>query len=349
MEFKSLAESCRHCFRAGNASARDFPVNTLNWPHFLQLARRHRVQGLASKGISIFVQDPPAEILRPLNEDAMAVVGQNLRMLSECAGLKGDFKDAGLPLLFLKGLTLAALVYREPMLKMAWDIDVLIAPGDLQEAARLLRKRGYDPTVPDSPQLNAWHERHKESIWRQAETGIHLELHTRLADNPHLIAGVGVWSPAQQIEVAAGIELPTLATEELFAYLSVHGASSAWFRLKWISDFAALIAAFSPSDFERLYERAQEIEAGRAPAQALLVADKLFDLQLPPDLRKRIDSDPANRALAWVAIRQVLEVREPTERPLGTATIHLSQGAMLPGLRFATDEYVRQLRDMLSR
>ena len=67
-------------------------------------------------------------------------------------------------------------------------------------------------------------------------------LHTRVADHPDLLSQVGIDSPIQIVTVAKHIALPTLARDELFAYLTVHGASSAWFRLKWITDLAALLA-----------------------------------------------------------------------------------------------------------
>jgi len=76
--------------------------------------------------------------------------------------------------------------------------------------------------------------------------------------------------------VAPGIRLPTLARDEQFAYLCVHGASSAWFRLKWISDLAGVLHGQSGEMIERLFERSQALGAERAAGQALLLADRLF-------------------------------------------------------------------------
>ena len=115
----------------------------------------------------------------------------------------------------------------------------------------------------------------KEWPWVGSD-GIVLDLHVRLADNPALLPVIGARSPTQDVEVSPGITLPTFQNEELFAYLCVHGASSAWFRLKWISDFAALASRFEPAELDRLYQRSQELGAGRAAGQALLLADRLF-------------------------------------------------------------------------
>jgi hypothetical protein len=251
-------------------------------------------------------------------------------------------------LLFLKGLTVAALAYRSPMLKMGWDIDVLIDPSDLQRAARLLSGCGFSLRLPaELADLRSWHSTSKESVWRHPD-GIHVELHTRLADNEALIPSLNVHSPTQPVEVSARVTLHTLAADQLFAYLCVHGASSLWFRLKWISDLAGLIDGRSAHELEQLYARSQELGAGRAAGQALLLADRLFGTLGDSPLRNRLTADVAVRRLAAAAFRQVAgraEPREPTAIPLGTWRIHWTQLLLLPGARFALGEVARQLRD----
>ena len=103
-----------------------------------------------------------------------------------------------------------------------------------------------------------------------------VDLHVAAADNPMLIPGITAYSPTQEVDIGNGIRLKTLARDELVAYLAVHGASSLWFRLKWIADFAALVDGSSGMEFRRLYMRSQELGAGRAAGQALLLADRLF-------------------------------------------------------------------------
>ena len=57
--------------------------------------------------------------------------------------MRDDFASAGVALLFLKGLTVGKLAYGNAMLKMGWDIDLLVDPDQLVEAAGLLEARGY--------------------------------------------------------------------------------------------------------------------------------------------------------------------------------------------------------------
>lgn len=323
----------------------------LNWTRFAQLARYHRVQGLVWNVLAQQQSDVPDEARDALSSAARSIAATNLGIASECAELREDFERSGIPLLFLKGLTVGALAYRSPMLKMGWDIDLLIDPADLAAATDLLTRRGYSLRLPSAPgQLHSWHARSKESVWIR-DGCLHVELHTRLADNRGLIPGLDVHSQRQMVEVASDIMLRTLAGDELFAYLSVHGASSAWFRLKWISDFAALVHGRNAEEILHLYARSQELGAGRAAGQALLLADALFNvLRGTPALRNQLRSDRATLLLSRAALRMLTKgSREPTEQPFGTLTIHWTQLLLQPGPGYMLSEFRRQLGSALFR
>jgi hypothetical protein len=343
-ELELTLDCCRWTFAGGNdvsvAGRRD-----LDWPRFLRVVQRHRVQALvwnALKGHNM-----PGPVAEALATDSASIGIANLRAALESKELLASFERAAIPLIFVKGLTVGALAYANPMLKMGWDIDLLVNDNDVVRAADLLRERGYERMAPARGDLRSWHKQRKESVWTRASHDVHVELHSRLSDNPRLLPGLGPDCPRQVVEVSPGIALPTLAKDELFAYLAVHGASSAWFRLKWITDFAALLHRESADEIERLYDRSQQLGAGRAAAQALLLAERIYAIGIGDGLRGRLCADPVNRWLVSVAEGQLKALREPTERFLGTTSIHLSQLFLLPGWRFKASESARQLKDIV--
>lgn len=322
-------------------------AEAVDWPHFLATCRRHRIQGLAWRGVGRLGLLPPAAIAGQLESDAIRIATDAMRSAGICANLLGECERAGIDLLFAKGLTLSRLAYGDAFVKMSHDIDILVRQADVARAGAVLIGMGYVQAVPRHRRLVAWHRVHKESVWtRQGAPTI--ELHSRLADNRRLIPGIGLDSPTQLVEVASGIALPTLAEDELLAYLAVHGASSAWFRLKWIADFAALLPADNPAEIDRLMRVARDLGAGRAMDVALLLANQLLGITLGAEA-KRLSATPACRLLANASLRQLLAEREPTERFLGTASIHWSQFLLMPGARFAVGEVLRQTRSVLTR
>jgi hypothetical protein len=349
-ELDLLAQCCRWNFRGGDRRE-VAPLNGVDWSRVLRHARFHRVQGLAWRALSAF-DGCPTDIADALSADACRIAAANLEAAAECRRLLGRFTAAEIPLVFLKGLTLGALAYGSPDAKSSIDIDLLIRPEDLVESAGLLRELGYEAVIPGAgAALVRWHRLRKESVWARRRLRTAVDLHTRLADNPRLILGVDVNSPRQLINIGNKIALPTLAPQELFAYVAVHGAWSAWFRLKWISDFAGFLSSLMPAQIMRFYVRATNIGAGRATGQALLLSETLFGaLEQLPALRDELHADRPVRRLHAAALKRVAGSKdpvEPTSKPLGTLAIHLTEFMLHPGARFKFSELLRQVRVIL--
>jgi hypothetical protein len=349
-EFELVAACCR---RPADAAA-DARIASLaaaaDWPRVAAIARRHRVEGLVWDGLRRAAVAPPPEEAAALKAAAARIARQNLLLAAESLRLHRLFAAAGIDLLFVKGLTLGARAWGAIGVKMGWDIDVLVDGERVGEAAALLEREAYRLAIPDGPlareKLGLWHAHWKESVWVGATSGITVELHTALADNPVLLDGVGLASPRQQVAVAGGGALPTLADEPLFAYLAVHGASSAWFRLKWIADVGALLAPLAAEEVERLYRAAAALGAGRAAGLALLLCRRLFGTAVPPPLLAALRRDRATRWMLILSLRKLAgraEARELETTRFGTGTIHLLQLGLSKGVRYKVAELRRQL------
>ena len=345
-ELQLLIESCQANFtqRRGRSLA-GHRVN-LDWPRFWALAQRHRVEGLAWHGLRSLDTKLPEEFAVPLMAAARGIAEHGLRAAFECERLREHFGSREVPLLFLKGLAVGHLAYGDAFRKASSDIDLLVRADDIGHAGFRLRELGYKavgPECSDDDTIERWHLGSKESTWVNSDETLCLELHSALTDHQDLIGGIGIDSPLQTVTVMPGITLATLANDELFAYLCVHGASSAWFRLKWIADLAGLLDGSSEAELAQMLAQAQSLGAGRSADQALLLACYLFPL-LPVDA-------PLSRALrrkpiaTWLARRSLAQLLapEPTKRRLGTFTIHLTQLVLAPGLKSSWHEFRRQI------
>lgn len=307
------------------------------------LARRHRVEGLVWRTLTRAGVIPLGA--QPIGEEARRIAAEGLRMALESGRVHQLFSRASLPHLFVKGQTLGMLAWGDPLVKRQLDIDLLVLPGAIGKAARLLETLGYVQQVPD-PSVDPadWHRSRKESQWR-SDDGFLLDLHSRLGDHPGLIPSATATVTPQMVELPGGIVLPTLPERLLLPYLAVHGASSAWFRLKWVADFAALVARTAPDTLADMAERAPRLGAGRALAAALVLANRLFGTPLPDTL----EADRATLKLVALAEQAIAEEAEPTERRFGTVPMHRSQLLLVPGSHYFLSEFTRKLGHLLIR
>jgi hypothetical protein len=347
-EFALVAACCRWPpSPARDTAVRAAAAASPDWGALAATARRHRVEGLVHDGLRKAGIEPPPAIAADLAGAAAAIARENLHFAAEAARLDRSFTEAGIACLFLKGVTLNRLAYGTLALKKAIDIDMVVDPARYEAAIEAVEAAGYRCIQPGSDparaQILAWAKRTKHSIWSKGT--IVLELHTAFVDSAAMLEGVGIDSPRQRVEVGGGIALPTLARDELFAYLCVHGATHAWSRLKWLADLAAL-AARDPRAIEPVYRRSIALGAGRSGGQALLLARGLLGLELPAALAAELEGDAAIRYLARVALEAMVGGggRELDEMVLGTAAIHLSHLRLKKGMRFKLHELRRKLR-----
>jgi hypothetical protein len=308
------------------------------------IAARHRIEAIVADGLRRIGHPIPPALADAPSDSAR----DHLRAIANCARLNIGLAAQGIDHLFVKGASLAAMAWPNPALKMSADIDLLVAPGDVEPAADLIERLGFRPFEPSRrSSLSRWHRRRKESLWVRGD-GMQVDLHTALTDHPALLAGPIMGAPRQQVTVTDGVSLPTLNDELLYAYLCVHGAWSSWFRLKWLADLAAFLARRS-RPIAHLHAAAASRGAGRASAQALLLIDRLFGLDDPDQHLNRLASDPSHIRLRDRALVELLEPLEPLDRRFGTLRLRLAQLQLLPGTAPRLREAARQIWDVLDR
>jgi hypothetical protein len=341
-EFRFLAACCRW----PRSEAADAELQRLaagvDWDTYVAYAMRHRVEGLAHHALrSAGIAGAGAATGR-VAQAAGEIARDNLASAAEAFRLHRLLGEAGLPHLFVKGTTLARLAYGGLALKRSLDIDVLVRADDYAAACGLLARAGYRCIHPGALPLERI-LRHaageKDSVWRHPETRIVVELHQRLTNNPVMLPSVTARSPAQDVEIAPGMVLPTLGEEPLFAYLCVHGALSGWSRLKWAADIAALLSSNSPDETERLYRSAVAIAPGRSAGQALLLCNRLFATPLSEGLAAELRADRILLRLEAAALATMLlggPHSQLRKQRFGTARVHLATLFLRPSWRLSS-------------
>lgn len=324
---------------ARDAAVRDAVAAPLDWDLLGRIVARHRVEGLVHDGLRRAGVSPPPAVAAALAGAARGIAQENLRFAAASVRLSAALDAAAVPHLFVKGVTLGVLAYGSLGHKKSWDIDLAVEPGAYARACAVLADAGYAPVEHEGEVAN------KHSEWADAAR-VTVELHASLVDNALIMPGLSVLGPRQEVAVAGGATLPTLAGDELFAYLCVHGGAHAWSRLKWLADVAALIAPADEAEVARLYARSQAMGAGRSVGQALLLCADLFGRELPPKLEASLRGDPIVRALVRAARGSMTRGGADVELDsmvLGTVPIHATHFFLQRGWRYKWLEARRKL------
>ena len=310
----------------------------LDWDRFLRVVVRHRVVGLVHDGLTRARPEVPPAIAREIGAQAAALVRQNLAQAVEGLRLQRLFAEADLPVVFVKGTPLAILAYGDLGLRHGRDLDLVVHPESTLAAAALLESSGYRRSEPpasfNEAQTRMWLLRCKELRYVHEERWLVVELHSRLFDNPRLMANISVTDPLRIVGVTEGFGLQTFGEGDLFAYLCAHGAFHCWFRLKWLADIGALLTRQPEDGVERLYRAADARGVGRSAAQAILLCRQLLGMTLPDQLVTALHKNTAVRWLEAIAMQAITADLEPTEQPFGTTWNNLSLFLLKPDWRY---------------
>lgn len=322
----------------------------LDWPRFVRVAKRHQVVGLVHDGLTRVRPTVPPQIVGEIGALAAALVRENLALAAEAVRLQRLFDDANLPVLFVKGPSLAAVAFGNLGLRSGKDIDLLVPHETLWAARALVTHAGYyrfDPP-PDisEAKLHLLMALRKDFGFIHQATGLRIELHWRLFLNPHAMDAASLMGSSRLVPLTATMELRTLGEEDLFVYLCVHGALHWWKQLKWLADINALLATAPEAGVERLIRAAEARGAGRAAAQAILLCQRIFGTHLSARLMATISKGPTIRwleATAMSAMSASESERVPQEARFGTTRGSLSTFLLSRSWRYRLVELKNQL------
>ncbi|HEX4410992.1 MAG TPA: nucleotidyltransferase family protein [Xanthobacteraceae bacterium] len=298
--FELIAACCQWPpSQSRNAAIRAAAGRVTDWDDFLSALKRQRVAGLVHSALLLAEAPYPTAIASTLARRARSITQRSLILMAETLRLQALFEAAYIPVLALKGVALAQLAYGSVLAKEGRDIDLLVPPEYAEASLQLLEDEGYALSSP-TRFLNGAQRRNlitygKEIELRRKGPDLLVELQWRTANNPQLLQGIDARSSTQTVKLPDG-SVRTLAPDDLFAYLSVHGAQHSWSRLKWLADVNALAAA-EGTDLEHLYRHAERAGAGICAGQTLLLCKRILALPLPSTLADKLLQDKRVRRL----------------------------------------------------
>lgn len=267
-----------------HTAAEDDPIRDLSaqdWAMIDGFAAQHRLRPMLQhlQNQQTLPWSLPAPTAVAWQEAYRRATGRLLRHLAVMVELARRFDTAGIHYAFLKGSTLATGPYPDPAVRALRDLDVLIAPGQTDQAFALLAgPAGFLPRSQISrlaPEDYSTHK-HLEPL-HCPRRKVTVELHRRLADNPIASAGRDIlFDPdrllaATRTRLVGDTSVRFLDWPETLLHLITHAVHDHQLNNGplILTDVQVLLTR-TPLDLDRFWQLASE--AGRVPAAALIFA-----------------------------------------------------------------------------
>ncbi len=293
-----VTELLLNCARtkASPERIRSLTETRIDWNYFFLLARRHAVVPLVYRQLKDIV---PQADLAPFKRHYQENSARNVVLTAELCRLLELFAGAGIEAIPYKGPLLALFAYDDLALRRFVDLDVIVKKADVARARERLLADNYTlaKSLTVAQQEFLLRTQHNLQFSKDNRQLI-VELHWEIA--PHLFAstvqGDALWSNLVSFDLN-GTRVKTFSADDLLFSLCVHGSRHLWERLGWICDVAELISR-RELNWPALMERATHADSERMFLLGLHLAEKLFETNLPPEVKQRCEADKRLASLA---------------------------------------------------
>lgn len=272
----------------------------LKWSALLDMAHCHGVVPLLYRNLSAVASDlVPEELLAQLRKRTQAGALLNRSLAQELIGLCEAFAAHGVPVMPIKGVTLAVSAYGDLALRDFTDLDLLVPQGSLRAAQAILLSQGYEKRSSHDRPREPWHDGGPYHVFIKRRALSRVDLQWVMAYQ-HFVFRLDrreFW----QHQIAVPFEnkmIQGLAPEHLLIVLCVHGTKHAWEHLKWVCDVAELLRAHPGLDWERCLTSATNWHCRRMLHMGLSLAHLVLDAPLPEMVLARLEDDLDVQALS---------------------------------------------------
>jgi hypothetical protein len=266
---------------------------SIDWGIVLDLAWYHGVGPLLYRNLSTLCSDlVPAEPLTRLRQRTQAGALLNRVLAQELVVLYEEFAAHGVPVIPIKGATLAVSAYGDLTLRDFSDLDLLVPKGSIAEVEAVLLAQGYERTDSSTHSGETDHEEWPFHGFIKKGTLFRLDLQWVMVDQ-HFVFQLDrpeFWQRRTTVPLA-NKTVQELAPEDLLIVLCVHGSKHAWEQLKWVCDVAELLRSHQRLDWEQILSSASNWRCRRLVYIGLSLAHRLLDAPLPEAVQARLSAD----------------------------------------------------------
>ncbi len=282
----------------------------LDWNYFLFLAESHQLLPAAHARMHADHDRVPPQIWAAVEASQQATLRKNLWLTREMLAVLDLLRARGVSAIPWKGPVLAEQAYGSVALRAFSDLDIFIRRNEWQQAKTALLDAGYTPELALTPrQERAWVADSYEMAFGRGELRNLIELQWAVA--PHFYSfHVSVEEPFQRARETQlfGTTITTLAPEDHFLLVALHGARHLWKQLRWLSD---LTQASTGIHWPAVLARSREWRVERMLRVGMHLAAELLDMNWPEEIHSWLAEDAGAGPLAADLGRVVLFGPQP--------------------------------------
>ncbi len=272
------------------------------WEETLATALRHGVAPLLHRALQSggALAGLPDQVRVRLDEERRATALANLRNLGQFRRIAQALRERDIPVIALKGLHLAELVYRDISLRPMSDLDILVPHAQLDHAITALLAMEFELNrgLPNGYDIGLTHRR----------LGILVEVHWALGppSESHAPPIDEIWRLAVPASLADAYAL-AMSPELLLLHVCTHLAHHHLFAfdLRALCDIAEIVRAHPALDWGYVVDQCRRNGGGRGVAAALRLAHDHVGAKVPADVLATIGGDTLDAELLADALEQL--------------------------------------------
>lgn len=261
----------------------------IDWKVFIELSFHHRLYPIIYPKLKQFNGEfVPEDVVDFTSFHYRKNTLKMLKFSAVTENISRLFSDENIPLILLKGSALGYLLYGDVSLRTSSDLDFLVPMEKLKEADRLLIAQGYQKHDYIKTVLNDWKWRHHHVTYYHPEQQIKLEMHWRLNPGPGKEPSFQeLWKRKTRSKLTS-FPVYLLGKEDLFLFLTSHGARHGWSRLRWLVDIQELVK--QEVNWKEVNRKLSIYQNKNTAGQGLLLAYCLLNTKVSHKMHSLIQS-----------------------------------------------------------
>ncbi len=281
------------------------------WDEILGIALRHGVAPLLHRALQSngALGRLPNPVRARLEEERRATALDNLRNYGQFRRVARALRERGVPVIALKGLHLAELVYRDISLRPMSDLDILVPRSQVKQAVATLHGLDYGFDEDLSGAANAMLDTKYDVELAHRHMDILLEVHWSLSEPPKRYTAVleDIWRsavPARLGDADALVMSPEFVLLHVCVHLACHHVFV--FRLSALCDIAEIVRVHPELDWIVVVGHGRRHGWGRGVAAALRLAMDHLGAAVPADVLASLGADALDPAMLAEAMEHLL-------------------------------------------